>query len=115
MNILFVRWDVIMLWKLLSGTPGFTLRSCSSSAAMPSILLHACSWVLAIYARSPALMRAERRVANIRQIVLLLLLLFGITAANEVFGVFCRVRVVQSSFGDLDVISACGPRAAFAF
>lgn len=62
-----------------------------------------------------ALMRAERRVANIRQIVLLLLLLFGITAANEVFGVFCRVRVVQSSLGDLDVISACGPRAAFAF
>jgi hypothetical protein len=40
-------------------------------------------------------MRAERRVANIRQIVLLLLLPFGITAANEVFGVFCRVRVVH--------------------
>jgi hypothetical protein len=58
------------------------------------------------------LIRVERRIANVRQIILLLLLLFGMTVANEAFAWLRAARFLQSQCGDC--IDASGLLAAFA-
>jgi hypothetical protein len=59
------------------------------------------------------LTRLERRIANVRQIILLLLLLFGMTVANEAFTWVRAFRLVQ--WQDCDCVYPYGPWAALAF
>jgi hypothetical protein len=56
--------------------------------------------------------RLERRITNVRQIILLLLLLFGMTAANEAFG---WLRAWRTLPAECDCVSPFGLWAVFAF
>jgi len=60
-----------------------------------------------------ALTRLERRIANVRQIILLLLLLFGMTVANEAFTWLRAARFLQSQCGDC--VWPFGTWAGFSF
>ena len=59
------------------------------------------------------LARVECRIANVRQFILLLLLLFGMTVANEAFTWVRAFRLVQ--WQDCDCVYPYGPWAAFSF
>ncbi|MFZ0300744.1 MAG: hypothetical protein WAM13_20520 [Candidatus Sulfotelmatobacter sp.] len=59
------------------------------------------------------LIRFERWIANVRQIILLLLLLFGMTVANEAFTWLRAAPLLQLQCGDC--VYPFGPWAAFAF
>jgi hypothetical protein len=103
MNILSGHWDVIIMWKLLSGT-----------ARLYAVLLlvlggYASFTLVRVFARSDkshdqaALTRAERRISNVRQIILLLLLLLGMPVMNEVFGAFREIRDSRLSLASIGV------------
>jgi hypothetical protein len=100
MDILSAHWDVIMIWKLMSRTArlysffllvlgGYANYSLVRVFAGLSNLRDKAAWV-----------RVERCVANVRQIILLLLLLFGMTVANEAFTWLRAAIFLQSPCGD---------------
>jgi hypothetical protein len=115
MSILSTHWDLIMTWKMFSGT-----------ARLYTVVFLICvgyaSYSLARVLASPGKLREkasltcdERRIESVRQTILLLLLLFGMTAANEAYRAFCGVPLSCPFRGDLDVVDGCGPWAIFTF
>jgi hypothetical protein len=113
MDILSVHWDVIMVWKVLSRTARLYAVFLVVSGAYASYSLGRVFAGLGDLGDKAVLTRFERRIANVRQIMLLLLLLFGMTVANEGFAWLRGIRFLQSQCGDC--IYAFGPWAAFAF
>jgi hypothetical protein len=104
-----------MTWKMFSGT-----------ARLYTVVFLICvgyaSYSLARVLASPGKLREkasltcdERRIESVRQTILLLLLLFGMTAANEAYRAFCGVPLSCPFRGDLDVVDGCGPWAIFTF
>lgn len=122
MYILSVHWDLLMLWAILSLT-GKLYIVC----LMVSV-------VYTIHSLSRAVIRSRntkktsvdagpaglgplalmRTVENVRQLHLLLLLLFGVVFANEVFATLRAIRESAASLSALG-IDVCEPCAVFAF
>lgn len=100
MDILSVHWDVIMFWKLSSRTAHFYAVFFVILGGYASYSLVRAFAGFGNLREKSALIRAERRIANVRQIILLLLLLFGITVANEAFTWLRAARFLQSPCGD---------------
>jgi hypothetical protein len=113
MDISSAGYDLIVLWKVLSQTAKLYAVFFLASAGYASYSLIRVFAGLGNLREKAALTRVERRIANIRQIILLLLLLFGMTVANEAFAWLRAARFMQSHCGDC--IDASGLLAAFAF
>ena len=106
-------YDLIVLWKVLSRTADlYTVFFLASAGYASYSLLRVFAGLGNLHDRA-ACTRVERRIANVRQIILLLLLLFGMTVANEAFAWLRANRFSQSPCGDC--IDASGLLAAFAF
>lgn len=109
-----MRWDVIMGWKMLSPTArlyAVLLVVCGAYAAYSLGRVFA---GLGDLRERAVLARFERRIANVRQIILLLLLLFGMTVANEAFTWLRAARFLQSPCGDCVWPFGTGAECAFA-
>jgi hypothetical protein len=113
MDILSVHWDVIMVWKLMSRTARFYAVFLVVFGGYGSYSLGRVLAGLGDLDEKAVLIRFERRIANVRQIILLLLLLFGMTVANEAFTWLRAAPFLQSQCGDC--VYPFGPWAAFAF
>jgi len=74
-----------MIWRGLSGTAKFYMVFFLVCGGYASYSLVRVVAGLGKLREKAALRRGERRVANVRQIILLLLLLFGMVAANDAF------------------------------
>ena len=113
MDILSAHWDVIMVWKLMSRTARLYAVFLVVSGGYASYSLVRVFAGLGNLHETSALIRAERRIANVRQIILLLLIVFGMTVANEAFTWLRAARFLQSQCGDC--VYPFGPWAGFAF
>ncbi len=113
MDISSVGYDLIVLWKVLSKTASFYAVFFLASAGYAGYSLVRVFAGLNNLREKSALIRVERRIANVRQIILLLLLLFGMTVANDAFVWGRANRSWQSQCGDC--IDASGLLAAFVF
>jgi hypothetical protein len=113
MDILSVRWDVIMIWKLMSRTARLYAVFFVVFGGYASYSLGCVFAGLGDLGEKAVLIRFERRIANVRQIILLLLLLFGMTVANEAFTWLRAAPLSQPQCGDC--VYPFGPWTAFAF
>ena len=108
-----MSYDLIVLWKVLSQTAKLYTVFFLASAGYASYSLIRVFAGLGNLREKVVLTRVEGRIANVRQIILLLLLLLGMTVANEVFAWLRAARFLQSQCGDC--IDASGLLVAFAF
>jgi hypothetical protein len=99
-NILSVHWDFIAISKMLSRAARLYAFFFLISSGYLGYSLARVFVVLCISREKAVLARLERRIANARQIILLLLFLFGIIVANEVFSWSRVIRLLQSPCGD---------------
>jgi hypothetical protein len=122
MYILSVHWDLLMLWAILSLTAKLYIF-CLLAAVVYTIyslsrtMVRFRSMKRTTIDAEPAglgLLVIARTIENVRQLHLLLLYLFGVTLANEVFATLRAIRESAVSFSALgvDVFEPC---AAFAF
>lgn len=122
MYILSVHWDLLMLWAILFLTAKLYIF-CLLAAVVYTIYSLSRAMVRFRSAQrttadaEPAglgLLAIARTIENVRQLLLLLLYLFGVTLANEVFATLRAVResAVSLSALGVDVFEPC---AAFAF
>jgi hypothetical protein len=101
MDILSVHWDFIVMCKVLSRTARFYFAFLLIFGGYASYSLARASARLSGVCERTALARVERRVANVRQTILLLLLLFGMTVANDAFVMYRGIRSYsQAAAGD---------------
>jgi hypothetical protein len=102
-----------MVWKLMSRTARLYAVFLVVFGGYASYSLGRVFAGLGDLGEKAVLTRLERRVANVRQIIQLLLLLFGMTVANEAFAWLRAARFLQSQCGDC--VYPFGPWAVFAF
>src|ERR1700678_1343802 len=114
MNIWSVPWDVIIIWKILYGTAHLYIACIFVFGGYSCYSLVRVFVGLSNLRQRGALARLDRRVAGVRQIILLLLLLFGMTAANEAFRAIPGLRHYSRAMAG-DGIDAFGPWTAFIF
>jgi hypothetical protein len=100
MDILSVHWDVIMIWKLMSRTARLYAFFFLIFGGYATYSLARVFAGLGNLRETAVFARVERRIANVRQIILLLLLLFGMTVANEAFTWLRAACFLQSPCGD---------------
>jgi hypothetical protein len=112
MDILSVRWDVITFWKLSSSTALFYAVFFVILGGYSSYSLVRVFAGLGDSGEKALVRPLERRITNVRQIILLLLLLFGMTVANEVFG---WLRAWRTPPAECDCVSPFGLWAVFTF
>ncbi len=89
-----------MIWKLMSRTARLYAVFLLVFGGYASYSLVRVFAGLGNLHEKSTLICAERRIANVRQIILLLLLLFGMTVANEAFTWLRAARFLQSPCGD---------------
>jgi hypothetical protein len=99
MDISLAGFDLIILWKVLSKTAKLYTVFFLVSGSYATYSLVRVFAGFAHLRETAALKRLKLRVANIRQIILLVLLLFGAAGANEAF-VWFRTRSLGSNCGD---------------
>jgi hypothetical protein len=105
-------YDLIVLWKVLSKMARIYAVCLFVFGTYASYSL-ACVFGGSGNLRGKAAStRAESRIANVRQIILLLLLLFGMTVADDVFPWFRAIRLAQ--WKGCDCIDATGLWGVFA-
>jgi hypothetical protein len=124
MHIFAVRYDLLALWEILSVIAklyvSFLLLSfVYASYILPQALarlqsLHSRKDPIEVGLSNSTLLRIEQSIENVRQLQLLLLLLFGLTFANEVFSTLRGIRYSSMSLSAA-TIDVFEPRAAFSF
>ena len=114
MNIWSERWDVIIIWKVLSGTAHLYITFLFLFGGYSSYSLVRVFMGLSNLRDKAAVAQVERRITTVRQIILLLLLLFGMTVANEAFLAIPGLRHYSRAMAG-DGIDAFGPWTAFIF
>jgi hypothetical protein len=122
MYILSVHWDVVMLWAILSLTGKLYIVCLLASVvytiySLSRIVVLSRSMKNTSFDAEPAglgLIVMARTIENVRQLHLLLLLLFGVTLANEVFATLRAIRESAVSLSALG-IDVFGPCVVFAF
>ncbi|MGA9511201.1 MAG: hypothetical protein WBV55_21450 [Candidatus Sulfotelmatobacter sp.] len=112
MDILSVHWDVIMFWKLSSRTALFYAVFFVILGGYASYSLVRVFAGLGGSGEEAFVTRLERRITNVRQIILLLLLLFGMTVANEAFD---WIRAWRPMPAECDCVYPFGIWAVFTF
>jgi membrane protein YqaA with SNARE-associated domain len=103
-----------MVWKLLSRTTRLYAVFLVVFGGYASYSLGRVVAGFGDLGEKAVLTRFERRISNIRQIILLLLLLFGMTVANEAFTWLRGIRLLQSQCGDCVYPFGAGAKFAFA-
>jgi hypothetical protein len=122
MYILSVHWDLLMLWAILSLTGKLYIVCLLVSVvytihSLSRTVVHSRSMKKTSIDAEPAglgLIVITRTIENVRQLHFLLLLLFGVTLANEVLATLRAIResAVSLSALGIDVFEPC---AVFAF
>lgn len=112
MHISSVGYDLIVLWKVSSEAARLYTVFLFVSGAYASYSLVRVFAGFSNLREKAALTRSERRIANVRQIILLLLLLFGMTVAHEAFRWYRAIRLAQ--WNNCDCIDATGLWEVFA-
>ena len=114
MNIWSVPWDLIVIWKVLSGTAHLYIASLFVFGGYSCYSLVRVFLGLGNLRDRAAVARAKWLITTVRQIILLLLLLFGMTVANEAFLAIPGLRHYSLAVAG-DGVDAFGPWAAFIF
>jgi hypothetical protein len=112
MDILSAHWDVIMFWKLSSRTALLYAVFFLILGGYASYSLVRVFTGLGGSGEKAFVTRLERRITNVRQIILLLLLLFGMTVANEAF---VWLRALRTAPAECDCVWPFGAWTVFAF
>jgi hypothetical protein len=110
MDISLAGYDLIVFWKTLPNTAKFYTDFFLAAVGYATYSLARVSVGLGRLREKAALEHLERRIANVRQIILLALLLLGVTAA-ELALAWVRARPWQFQCGDC--IDASGLWAEF--
>jgi hypothetical protein len=106
-----VGYDLIVLWKTLPETSKLYTVFFLVSGGYAGYSLARVFIGFGNSKEKDALTRVEHRIRNVRQLILLLLLLFGMTVGNEAFIWSRSIRLSQSQW--CDCIDASGLWAVF--
>jgi hypothetical protein len=114
MNILSVHWNVLVLWKVITGTARLYTILLLVFGSYAGYSLIRVFVDLSRLREKASLRRVECRIERIRQIILVLLLLLGMTIANDAFVVYRALRY-YSRVVEGDGIDGFGPWMVFIF